>query len=210
MAFHEVRFPANLSFGSVGGPERRTEIVTLANGFEERNSPWAHARRHYDAGVGLRSLDDVGRLIAFFEARGGQLHGFRWKDWADYKSCAASRTPDYEDQFLGLGDGVTRAFALRKLYASGGAEYYRPVTKPVEGTVTAGIQGDHQAEAVNFSVNFTDGYVTFFEPPAEGARITAGFEFDVPVRFDTDRIAVSVQSFQAGDLPQVPVVEVRV
>ncbi|MFD2175183.1 TIGR02217 family protein [Rhodobacter lacus] len=210
MAFHEVRFPANLSFGSVGGPERRTEIVTLANGFEERNSPWAHARRRYDAGVGLRALDDVGALIAFFEARGGQLHAFRWKDWADYKSCAASGTPDYEDQFLGTGDGRTRSFALRKLYASGGVAYYRPITKPVEGTVVAGIQGDHQAEAVNFSVDFKSGYVTFFEPPAEGARITAGFEFDVPVRFDTDRIAVSVQSFQAGDLPQVPVVEVRV
>ncbi len=210
MAFHEVRFPANLSFGSVGGPERRTEIVALASGFEERNTPWAHARRHYDAGVGLRSLDDVERLIAFFEARGGQLHGFRWKDWADYKSCPASRAVDYEDQYLGLGDGVTTAFALRKTYASGGVEYLRPITKPVEGTVKVGIQGNHQAEAVHFGVDFTSGIVTFFEPPGEGARVTAGFEFDVPVRFDTDRIAVSVQSFQAGDLPQVPVVEVRV
>ena len=210
MAFHEVRFPANLSFGSVGGPERRTEIVALASGFEERNTPWAHSRRHYDAGVGLRSLDDVERLIAFFEARGGQLHGFRWKDWADYKSCPASRAVDYEDQFLGTGDGVTAAFALRKTYASGGVEYVRPITKPVEGTVKVGIQGNHQSEAVHFSVDFATGIVTFFEPPGEGARITAGFEFDVPVRFDTDRIAVSVQSFQAGDLPQVPVVEVRV
>ena len=52
MAFHEARFPTNQSFGSVGGPERRTEIVTLANGFEERNTPWAHSRRRYDAGSG--------------------------------------------------------------------------------------------------------------------------------------------------------------
>ena len=86
-----MRFPANLSFGSVGGPERRTEIVTLANGFEERNTPWAHSRRRYDAGLGLRSLDDVEALIAFFEARRGQLYGFRWKDWADYKSCLPLR-----------------------------------------------------------------------------------------------------------------------
>ena len=70
MSFHEVRFPANLSFGSVGGPERRTEVVTLTSGFEERNTPWAQSRRRYDAGVGLRSLDDVAALIAFFEARG--------------------------------------------------------------------------------------------------------------------------------------------
>lgn len=87
MSFHEVRFPASLSFGSIGGPERRTDIVTLANGFEERNTPWAHARRRYDAGFGLRSLDDIEALISFFEARQGQLIGFRWKDWSDYKSC---------------------------------------------------------------------------------------------------------------------------
>ncbi|ETD91793.1 phage distal tail protein, Rcc01695 family [Rhodobacter capsulatus] len=210
MAFHEVRFPANLSFGSVGGPERRTEIVTLSSGFEERNSPWAHSRRHYDAGVGLRSLDDVERLIAFFEARGGQLHGFRWKDWADYKSCPASRAVTHEDQLIGMGDGVTTAFQLVKTYASGGQSYLRPIVKPVEGTVKLGIAGDHQAEAVNFAVDHATGIVSFNEPPPQGARVTAGFEFDVPVRFDTDRIAVSVQSFQAGDLPQVPVVEVRI
>lgn len=210
MAFHEIRFPANLSFGSVGGPERRTEIVTLANGFEERNTPWAHSRRHYDAGVGLRSLDDVEALIAFFEARQGQLHGFRWKDWADYKSCPSSRAVAYEDQELGLGDGVRRTFRLTKTYVSGGVSYARPITKPVAGSVKVGLQGDHQAEAVHFEVDTATGEVTFGTPPAPGARVTAGFEFDVPVRFDTDRIQVSVASFQAGDLPQVPVLEVRI
>lgn len=210
MAFHEIRFPANLSFGSVGGPERRTEIVTLTNGFEERNTPWAHSRRHYDAGVGLRSLDDVERLIAFFEARAGQLHGFRWKDWADYKSCPSSQAPAYDDQFLGIGNGIETRFQLQKTYSSGGVDYVRPITKPVQGTVLAGLQGDHQSEAVHWEVDLTTGILTFFEPPPEGARVTAGFEFDVPVRFATDRIQVSVQSFQAGDLPQVPVVEVRI
>jgi uncharacterized protein (TIGR02217 family) len=210
MAFHEIRFPANLSFGSVGGPERRTEIVTLANGFEERNTPWAHSRRHYDAGVGLRSLDDVEALLAFFEARQGQLHGFRWKDWADYKSCPASRTIAYDDQAIGTGDGVKVSFPLTKTYVSGGVGYARPITKPVSGTVKVGVQGHHQAEAVDFSVDLQTGIVTLGTAPAKGAQITAGFEFDVPVRFDTDRIQVSVASFQAGDLPQVPVLEVRV
>lgn len=209
MAFHEIRFPANLSFGSVGGPERRTEIVTLSNGFEERNSPWAHSRRSYDAGVGLRSLDDVERLIAFFEARAGRLHGFRWKDWSDFKSCPASRRPAYDDQPIGTGDGVGRVFTLSKIYESGGISYLRPIAKPVEGTVLVGIQGHAQAEAVHFEIDSATGTVTFADPPAEGALITAGFEFDVPVRFDTDAIQVSVQSFQAGNLPQVPVVEVR-
>lgn len=210
MAFHEIRFPTSLSFGSLGGPERRTEIVTLANGFEERNSPWAHSRRRYDAGVGLRSLDDVERLVAFFEARGGQLHGFRWKDWADYKSCPASRMVDFEDQVIGTGDGVTRVFGLVKTYRSGAQSYLRPILKPVAGTVVVGIQGDHRAEEEHFTLEAATGEITFADPPAVGARLTAGFEFDVPVRFDTDRIQVSVQSFRAGDLPQVPVVEVRV
>lgn len=210
MAFHEIRFPANLSFGSVGGPQRRTEIVTLSNGFEERNSPWAHSRRSYDAGVGLRSLDDVERLIAFYEARGGKLHGFRWKDWADYKSCAPSSAVAYDDQIIGTGDGVQRSFALTKTYVSGAQSYTRPITKPVAGSVKVGIQGHARAEAVHFEIDINTGIVTFADAPASGALVTAGFEFDVPVRFDTDGIQVSVQSFQAGNLPQVPVLEVRI
>lgn len=210
MAFHEIRFPANLSFGSLGGPEWRTEIVTLSNGHEERNSPWAHSRRRYDAGVGLRSLDDVERLLAFFEARGGQLHGFRWKDWADFKSCPPSQAVSYEDQLLGHGDGASTVFRLRKSYRSGEGEYVRPILKPVSGSVKVGVQGTYQAEAVVWDLDENTGLVTFREAPVEGAPITAGFEFDVPVRFDTDMIQVSVQSFQAGELPQVPVVEVRI
>jgi len=209
MAFHEIRFPANLSFGSVGGPERRTEIVALTNGHEERRSPWAHSRRRYDAGLGLRSLDDVAALIAFFEARAGQMHGFRWKDWADCKSCAPSAAVSFQDQEIGMGDGVRREFALGKAYASGPGRYWRPVAKPVEGTVRAGVGQVELRAGLDFAVDWATGVVSFAAPPEPGALVTAGFEFDVPVRFDTDRIAVSVASFQAGDLPQVPVVEVR-
>lgn len=209
MAFHEVRFPANLSFGSQGGPERRTDIVTLANGHEERNTPWAHSRRRYDAGVGLRSLDDLEALIAFFEARQGQLYGFRWKDWSDFKSCPSSRAVSDEDQLLGLGDAATQSFSLSKRYVSGEQVYVRPVVKPVAGTVRVAVAGLAQVEAVDFTVDVARGLVSFVEPPARGARVTAGFEFDVPVRFDTDRIQVSMASFQAGDVPSVPVVEVR-
>lgn len=210
MEFHEVRFPANLSFGSVGGPERRTEIVTLANGFEERNSPWAHARRRYDAGVGLRSLDDVEALIAFFEARRGQLAGFRWKDWSDFKSCAASGTVGHEDQVIGLGDGVDTVFAMTKTYRSGLQTYVRPIVKPVIGTVRVAVGGDPKVDGLEYAVDGTTGLISFAVPPAIGVQVTAGFEFDVAVRFDTDRIQASVQSFQAGEVPNVPVVEVRV
>ncbi|OYX44351.1 MAG: glycoside hydrolase family 24 [Rhodobacterales bacterium 32-67-9] len=209
MAFHEVRFPANLSFGSVGGPERRTEVVALTNGFEERNTPWAQSRRRYDAGVSLRSLDDIGELIAFFEARQGQLSGFRWKDWADFKSGRASAAVAYDDQPIGIGDGVTTDYQLIKTYASGAEAQVRVIAKPVAGTVRVGLQGDELAEGVHYTVNTTTGVVRFASAPAVDERITAGYEFDVPVRFDTDRIQVSVASFQAGDVPQVPVVEVR-
>lgn len=210
MAFHEVRFPANLSFGAVGGPERRTEIVALASGFEERNTPWAHARRHYDAGMGLRSLDDLAALIAFFEARAGQLHGFRWKDWADYKSCLPSASPAFDDQEIGRGDGRRLSFPLLKNYRSGAAVYARPVEKPVAGSVRAGIGGVEMFAGDGFSLDPLTGLVTFAAPPAPGAEVTAGYEFDVPVRFDTDRIAVSVATFQAGEVPQIPVIEVRI
>ncbi len=210
MSFHEVRFPVNLSFGSVGGPERRTEVVTLANGFEERNTPWEHSLRRYDAGIGMRSLDDLETLIAFFEARRGQLHGFRWKDWSDYKSSAPSADPTYLDQILGWGDGSKTQFQLIKTYRSGDQSYARPIQKPVDGTVLIGLKGDPQVEGVHFTYDANTGIVTFMTPPDSGAEVTAGYEFDVPVRFDTDRIHTSVSSFRAGEAPNVPVVEVRV
>ncbi|GGH26020.1 TIGR02217 family protein [Cribrihabitans marinus] len=210
MNFHEVRFPANLSFGSVGGPERRTDVVTLANGHEERNTPWAHSRRRYDAGLGLRSLDDIAALIAFFEARRGQMFGFRWKDWSDYKSCAASGEVAFDDQVIGMGDGQETDFGLVKIYRSGDFSYVRPIVKPVAGTVRVGVEQDALREGVDYALDAARGRVTFADPPAEGMAITAGFEFDVPVRFDTDRIQTSVASFQAGEVPNVPVIEVRV
>jgi uncharacterized protein (TIGR02217 family) len=209
MGFHEVRFPANLSFGSVGGPERRTEVVALTNGYEERNTPWAQSRRRYDAGVSLRSLDDIAVLIAFFEARCGQLYGFRWKDWSDYKSCLPSGTPHFEDQVIAVADGETRVFALSKTYLSGEQAHVRPIAKPVAGSVLVGVSTDEQVAGLDFEVDPATGLVTFAEPPDAGETITAGFEFDVPVRFDTDAIRTSVASFQAGEVPAVPVVEIR-
>lgn len=209
MTFHDVRFPASLSFGALGGPERRTEIVTLANGFEERNTPWAHARRRYDAGMGLRSMDDVEALIAFFEARQGQLIGFRWKDWSDYQSCRPSCAVEASDQLIAVGDEATSAFPLTKSYRSGTATYQRMIKKPVPGSVRVELGGDLVRQGVDYDVDYDSGVLTFSHPPDAGAEVRAGFEFDVPVRFDTDAIMISVSSFQAGEVPNVPVVEVR-
>jgi uncharacterized protein (TIGR02217 family) len=209
MAFHEIRFPESLSFGSLGGPERRTEIVTFANGHEERNTPWAQSRRRYDAGLGLRSLDDLETVIAFFEARQGMLHAFRWKDWVDYKSSRASQAVAATDQPLGQADGMATRFQLVKTYASGGSSVTRQIRKPVAGTVQVAVDGAQLAAGSGWSLDATTGIVEFSTPPAAGAFISAGFEYDVPVRFDTDLIQVSMASFAAGEIPKIPVIEVR-
>ena len=210
MNFHEIRFPTDLSFGSVGGPERRTEIVSLTNGFEERNSPWAQSRRRYDAGFGMRTLDDLSVLIGFFEARSGQLFGFRWKDWADFKSCLPSEEIDATDQVIGEGDDTSTTFQLIKNYRSGEAVQKREITKPVLNFVKVAISGDLQVLGADYEVDFEAGFINFASAPADGAVVTAGYEFDVPVRFDTDRIESSIGGFSAGEIPSVPVIEVRV
>lgn len=210
MSFHEERFPVNLSFGAIGGPERRTEIVQLANGFEERNTPWKHSRRRYDAGMGLRSMDDLETVIAFFEARRGPLHGFRWKDWSDYRSARASADILHTDQAIGTGDGSTEVFQLSKRYGNGPGAYTRPVSKPVDGSVVVAVNDKRLDPGSEFDVDPSTGQIRFFTAPSVGAKITSGFEYDVPVRFDTDRIAVSLSTFRAGEIPDIPVVEVRV
>jgi uncharacterized protein (TIGR02217 family) len=203
MAFHEVRLPARLAFGSTGGVERRTEVVTLASGFERRATPWAHGRRRYLVGAGARSLDDVAALVAFFEARRGRLHGFRFKDFADFRSCAPSATISPLDQMLGVGDGDRVTFQLVKRYG----DVERPVRKPVEGSVRIAVDGVEDGAA---TVDPATGTVTFAAPPPEGATVTAGFAFDTPVRFDSDRIDVSLEGFEAGRVVAVPLIEIRV
>ena len=206
-AFHEVRFPDDISRGARGGPERRTQIVALASGHEERNAAWADSRRWYDAAYGIRRADDLAAVIAFFEARNGRLHGFRWKDWGDYTSCRPSERPAPTDQVIGTGDGVQTAFQLVKRYASGAQSWVRTITKPVAGTVRVALDGIEQADG--WSVDVTTGRITFAAPPAAGVAVTAGFAFDVPVRFDTDRLDVTWDLDRLGSITSIPLVEIR-
>jgi len=210
MAFHEVRFPAGISRGASGGPERRTEIVTLGSGFEERNQRWADSRRRYDAGYGVRGTDDLYAVIAFFEERRGQLHGFRWKDWSDYKSCAPLATPSAADQVIGAGDGAETDFQLVKVYGADFAPWTREIKKPVAGTIKIALDGAAQVEGSDYTLDATTGVVSFTSAPGNGVEITAGFEFDVPARFDTDRLAVNLEMFSHGDIPNIPIVELRI
>jgi len=207
MAFHEVRFPDDISRGARGGPERRTRIVELASGDEERNSPWADSRRRYDAAYGIRRADDLAAVVAFFEARHGRLYGFRWKDWSDYKSCLPSALPSATDQIIGEGDGSTTQFQLVKVYASGAQSYSRRIVKPVAGTVLLALDGI--AQGSGWSVDPSTGVVSFAAAPGNGVIVTAGFEFDVPVRFDTDRLDVTLDIERMGSIASIPLVEIR-
>ena len=209
MAFHEVRLPARLAFGSTGGVERRTEVVTLGSGYERRSTPWAQGRRRYLVGANLRSLDDMAALTAFFEARRGKLYGFRFRDFADFKSCAPGAEISPFDQDLGMGDGERVSFVLRKLYGDGEHAADRRIAKPVEGTVRISVGSGELLEDA-FEVDPTTGVVTLQSPPSAGVAVTAGFEFDVPVRFDADRVEVTLESFAAGRMGAVPLIEVRV
>ncbi|MGF7160267.1 uncharacterized protein (TIGR02217 family) [Rhodoligotrophos appendicifer] len=208
--FHEVRFPTAISFGASGGPERRTDVVVLGSGAEERNARWAHSRRRYNAGYGVKSLDDLQAVIAFFETRNGRLHGFRYKDHTDFASKAPGAGVTATDQSLGTGTGSQTSFPLVKRYNSGGIHYVRVIAKPVAGTVRVAVGGVEQVAGMHFTVDPTTGLVTFSVAPAAAAALTAGFEFDTPVRFDTDRLEINLTAFQAGEIPAIPLVEIRI
>ena len=207
MAFHEVRFPDSISRGARGGPERRTQIVEMASGDEERNGSWADSRRRYDASYGVRKADDLAAVTAFFEARRGMLYGFRWKDWADYKSSLPSVNIAATDQPIGIGTGAGTVFQRVKLYSSGAQSWTRTITKPVAGTVALALNG--VAQITGWTINTTTGVVTFATAPAPGVTITAGFEFDVPVRFDTDTLDVTLDFERLGSITSIPLIEVR-
>jgi uncharacterized protein (TIGR02217 family) len=210
--FHETRFPTAISRAAHGEPERRTDVIVLGSGAEERNARWADSRRSYNAGYGVKSLDDLHAVIAFFEERRGRLHGFRWRDPTDWKSCAPEGTPAALDQAIGTGDGTTAIFQLTKTYGSAFNPWTRAIAKPVAGSVLVAVAGVTQTPVTAYGVDTITGLVAF-QPghiPAADAAITAGFEFDVPVRFDTDKLEINLQGFRHGAIPSIPIVEIRV
>jgi uncharacterized protein (TIGR02217 family) len=196
MTFHAIRFPLDVALGARGGPERATDVVTLASGREERNSRWVHSRRRYNAGYGVKSRADMQAVLVFFEERRGRFHAFLWRDALDHAAA---------DQQIGTGDGTAVSFQLTKKYGADFDSYLRPITKPVAGSVVVAVDG----EAAPFAVDTLTGVVTLETPPEPGAAVTASFEFDVPVRFDIDRLDIELTSFDAADAPSIPLIEVR-
>ena len=204
MAFHPIRFPLDVALGARGGPERRTDVVTLAGGGEQRNGRWQHSRRRYNAGYGVKSRADMGAELAFFEERRGRLHGFLWRDGLDYSSGGA--VPTALDQSIGTGDGTRTSFQLTKRYGAAFDPYLRPITRPVAGSVRVAVASVELMSG--WAVDPATGIVTFSAAPGDGAAVTAGFLFDVPVRFDTDRLDVELTSFDGAEAPSIPLVEI--
>lgn len=204
----EEQFPTTVSFGASGGPVRPTQVVKLRSGYEHRNQPWEGSLRHYQAELDNRNYDDLSLVQDFWERHGGPLEPFRWKDWADFKSSKSSKQPvTPEDQIIGTGDGATQTFSLTKAYTLGTLSYMREITKPVAGTVIASVNGQETSNGV---VDHVNGTVFFFDAPPPGATITAGFEFDVPVRFSDDSISTVIEYYDGGAISGFDVQEIRV
>jgi len=197
MAFHHVRFPDDISYGSSGGPAYSTDVVMTQGGHEQRNINWAAARARYNVAHGVKTQSQLEALIAFFRARKGRAHGFRFKDWTDYEAVG---------QTIGIGTGSATVFQLQKTYSSGVLEV-RTITKPVAASVSVYVNDVLQSSGV--SVDDETGEVTFSSAPSSGAVIKADFEFDVPVRFDTDQLSASLDAYGVRSWLDIPIIEVR-
>ena len=198
MAFVEVQFPNDISYGSSGGPEYATDIVASVSGYEQRNINWEQARARYNVAHGVKTKVQLDALIAFFRARKGRAHGFRFKDWTDYQAT---------NETLGTGNGTQTQFQLVKRYASGSVTELRTIVKPVAGTVQIYKSGVLQTSGL--SVDTTTGVVTFTAAPTIGQVVTANFQFDVPVRFDTDKLSASLDAYGVHSWQDIALIEVR-
>lgn len=205
--FDNVSFPADIALNSIVGPEFSTEVTETAGGFETRNQNWSGARLRFNVATGIRDRSDYEILLAFFYGRAGRARGFRFRDWSDDRSGALNSVPTGIDQVLGTGDGANQFYQLRKSYVSGPVTYQRKITRPVLGTIKIALGGVNQVSG--WAVNYDTGLVTFTVPPANGVIVTAGFEFEVPARFDIDRLEPVFLFTDIVQLPELPVVEIR-
>lgn len=210
MSFIESpRFPDDLaSYGSSGGPTWSTEVIATDTGFEYRNSNWSQARHRYDVAAGVADQEDFARLKAWFLTCRGAAVGFRFRDFADFTSRADGVSPPTAaDQVIGTGNGSQTIFQLVKRYPlAAGVEHVRDIRKPVAGTVRVALNNVEQT--TGWTVDPATGILTFETAPGAGVVITAGFEFDVPVRFAEDSFSFTFEDFDSGSA-SVPLLEIR-
>lgn len=193
MAFDNVRLPEDIERGSQSIPRFQTTVTTLGKGAEQRNADWAQQRMKFDISYGIQGEDDYHDVRDFFMARLGRARGFLFKDWSDYQVT---------NQQIATGDGVTTQFQLTKRYVSS-VTYERTILAPVNGTVQMYVNGT----PTSASVSYTTGVVTFTPAPANATVIAASFEFDVPVRFDTDEFPIELHIWDAASIGSIEIVE---
>ncbi|KLE34459.1 DUF2460 domain-containing protein [Aurantiacibacter luteus] len=203
--FDDLLYPLALGRDAGVSPEFSTSIALTASGHERRNSQWSDARLHYDVGPGIRGETDLGVLLEFFRARRGPARGFRLADPFDFSSNGLTGTPTATDQLIGIGDGLTASFWLRKNYGSSEDPQQRPITRPRADTVLVSVDGVPTTDWVLEP----GGPVIFTDAPGAGQSVRAGFLFDVPVRFAEDRLDITGATFRAGEAPSVPLIELR-
>lgn len=206
LPFDDLSYPLALGRDAMVSPEFSTSVAVTATGFERRNSLWSNARLRFDVGPGVRSEAELGVLLAFFRARRGAARGFRLRDPSDNSSNAMIAAPTASDQVLGTGDGIKSRFALIKIYGEAEVGQLRRITRPVAASLLVSVNGIATASGWTLG---SGGVIQFIVPPATGAIIRAGFRFDVPVRFAEDKLEISGAAFAAGDVPSVPVIELR-
>jgi uncharacterized protein (TIGR02217 family) len=204
--FDDVRFPLDIGRKASVSPSFSTQKVETHSGHEQRSSDWADARMRFDAGPGIRSEANLATLIAFFRARRGAARGFRFTDPYDHGSAAWGAAISPLDQHIGQGDGAASSFQLVKYYGSGDDPQVRRITRPVTGSMRVAVDG---VELLTGWQMGALGEVVFDTPPANGAIVSAGFAFDVPVRFEQDSLEIGAETYAAGDVASVPLVEVR-
>lgn len=208
-SFVDERIPFEVERGARGGPGFNTTVTLLSSGFEQRNADWVLARAQYNIGFGVTTKQLYEDILDFFFARHGRLVGFRFRDWSDY---------ELENGEIGVGDGVRTQFQIVKLYGIGeGSFYIRPIQK-----ISTGASPDFfrdpvitlndvaQVEGTDFTLDVNTGVLTFTNPPPSGAVVRATLDFDVPVRFDTDEIDVVLNWEDAGFIPALPIIELRI
>lgn len=199
MSFDEIRLPSKIEFGAIGGPRFRTEVVVLGSGHEQRNAEWSASRGRWDVAPGIQSSADLQAIIAFWYARQGRLRGFRFKDHTDFKATG-------QVLIAAVAGGETSVQLVRD-YTSGPRTYRRTITKPVAGSVQVYRDGSPLSSTVNTATG-----VVNFAPLLGGSPapvLTADFEFDVPVRFDTESLAIRQVTHARDAIAALPIVEIR-
>lgn len=194
--FSEERFPTDISYGISGGPRFNTDVITSHAGYEYRNINSLNARNRYNVAYGIKTKDQLERLLVFFRAMRGKAVGFRFKDWLDYKVIG---------QCLAIADGKSLEFQLIKTYQVGDFFEQRKILKPVANSIKIYLDD----VPVSFGqVNISNGILTFRYPPKIQTKISADFEFDVPVRFDTDHISASIDNYDVHSMLDIPLIEI--